>query len=107
MYWIGKHGYLEGWTDLLATGRIAGRFCILEQCEITFTRGVADSPLEMMLDCQFPYLHSFPAHIVDFLQAHWISMLLDHSKALWGILLPGFHAANFGFCCEKSRFRLS
>jgi len=37
-----------------ATGRIASRLCILDQCETTSkTQGVADSPLEMMLDCHF------------------------------------------------------
>jgi hypothetical protein len=44
---------------LVATGRIAGRLRILDKCEITFTQGVADSPLEKTLDCQFlclPYL---------------------------------------------------
>jgi hypothetical protein len=41
--WIGK--------DLVATGRFAGRLSILDQCEIISHQGVADSPLEMTLDC--------------------------------------------------------
>jgi hypothetical protein len=46
----------HGWngTDLVATRRIHGRLCILGQCETFSTQGVADSPLEMTLDCQFP-----------------------------------------------------
>ena len=45
----------HGWndTDLVATRRIHGRLCILGQCETFSTQGVADSSLEMMLDCQF------------------------------------------------------
>jgi hypothetical protein len=37
--------------DLVA-GRI-GWSCILDQCEIISRQGVADSPVEMMLDCHF------------------------------------------------------
>ena len=47
-----RDGYGWNGTDLVATRRIHGRLCILGQCETFPTQGVADSPLEMTLDCQ-------------------------------------------------------
>jgi len=52
----GDYGWIG--TDLVATGRFTGRLSILDQCEIISHHGVADSPLEMTLDCHF--LFSLP-----------------------------------------------
>ena len=53
----GDHGWIC--KDLVATRRrFAGRLSILDQCEIISHQGVADSPLEMTLDCHF--LFSLP-----------------------------------------------
>jgi hypothetical protein len=48
-----RDGYGWNGTDLVATRRIHGRLCILGQCETFSIQGVADSLLEMTLDCQF------------------------------------------------------
>jgi Ribosomal S17 len=53
---------LDGWNgmDLVATRRIHDRLCKLGQCETFSTQGVADSPLEMMLDCHFHFMPCEP-----------------------------------------------